>query len=494
VQNEVAGEQFQIAVWFDNLRNRWNLMWCCLGYGEGGGYNSKMDITWRPHAVASMETPARKAVYTTPLLSVQGSSGMTMDWYRQGVSRIKLTGAWATDAAAWASDTTYAKGNVVTHEGLQWIQVREGPNIGHRPTLAMNDFSDWWMPVIGKLLAHYQPIIAFGDSYMDGEVNGAKASKNTTALFPHPTDTPFKDAEGNPQPRFCLHAAVGGNTMVGNVNSFQVARHTIHARYGNSFREGVDTVYDGATLGTSTYSVIGRHDLCEFVKVVFFMANGPSVNDISGIGYSGASIYGQVEDSVARETGRRLVSRMTQYMRNILYDITDGGGHCVMANVLDKRGNEVFVTDMVYRPTRIINNPSVKQEYIDIFNAELAVLCNTLKVPMARTCEKLSSKSIQGMHDYGDGDNYLWSGGFFDPYRRNYADIHLNQAGYNEQGRLGVVAYLTNDIPNLLSNDHTTCDYQIAGDVNTDCEVDLEDLMVLAANWLVGCMQEPDNP
>jgi hypothetical protein len=38
------------------------------------------------------------------------------------------------------------------------------------------------------------------------------------------------------------------------------------------------------------------------------------------------------------------------------------------------------------------------------------------------------------------------------------------------------------------------CDYTLAGDWNTDCKVDLEDLAVIAANWLVNCFEDRENP
>jgi hypothetical protein len=38
------------------------------------------------------------------------------------------------------------------------------------------------------------------------------------------------------------------------------------------------------------------------------------------------------------------------------------------------------------------------------------------------------------------------------------------------------------------------CDYTLAGDMNDDCKVDLEDLAAVAANWLINCFDEPENP
>jgi hypothetical protein len=38
------------------------------------------------------------------------------------------------------------------------------------------------------------------------------------------------------------------------------------------------------------------------------------------------------------------------------------------------------------------------------------------------------------------------------------------------------------------------CDYILAGDLDRDCRVNLRDLAVIAANWLINCWDEPGNP
>lgn len=40
----------------------------------------------------------------------------------------------------------------------------------------------------------------------------------------------------------------------------------------------------------------------------------------------------------------------------------------------------------------------------------------------------------------------------------------------------------------------TTCDYVLAGDLNGDCRVDLQDLAVLSGNWLADCFTNPNDP
>lgn len=42
--------------------------------------------------------------------------------------------------------------------------------------------------------------------------------------------------------------------------------------------------------------------------------------------------------------------------------------------------------------------------------------------------------------------------------------------------------------------DRPPCRYDLAGDLNDDCKVDLADLAIFAANWLVDCELVPDNP
>jgi hypothetical protein len=35
------------------------------------------------------------------------------------------------------------------------------------------------------------------------------------------------------------------------------------------------------------------------------------------------------------------------------------------------------------------------------------------------------------------------------------------------------------------------CEYELAGDLNDDCEVDFDDFALMGANWLVDCYAEP---
>ncbi len=41
---------------------------------------------------------------------------------------------------------------------------------------------------------------------------------------------------------------------------------------------------------------------------------------------------------------------------------------------------------------------------------------------------------------------------------------------------------------------HASCHFKLAGDLNNDCRVDLQDIAILAANWLVDCDVNPSHP
>ena len=38
------------------------------------------------------------------------------------------------------------------------------------------------------------------------------------------------------------------------------------------------------------------------------------------------------------------------------------------------------------------------------------------------------------------------------------------------------------------------CQFNLTGDMNTDCRVDMADFAILAGNWLVDCYADPNNP
>lgn len=42
--------------------------------------------------------------------------------------------------------------------------------------------------------------------------------------------------------------------------------------------------------------------------------------------------------------------------------------------------------------------------------------------------------------------------------------------------------------------DRPPCQFNLAGDLNDDCKVDLADLAIFAADWLIDCILTPDNP
>ena len=41
---------------------------------------------------------------------------------------------------------------------------------------------------------------------------------------------------------------------------------------------------------------------------------------------------------------------------------------------------------------------------------------------------------------------------------------------------------------------YASCNYELAGDLNNDCRVDLQDIALLASNWLVDCNVDPTHP
>ena len=38
------------------------------------------------------------------------------------------------------------------------------------------------------------------------------------------------------------------------------------------------------------------------------------------------------------------------------------------------------------------------------------------------------------------------------------------------------------------------CQHRLLGDLNNDCRVDLLDLAIMARNWLIDCIENPENP
>ncbi|MCK5001246.1 MAG: hypothetical protein KAS23_17000, partial [Anaerohalosphaera sp.] len=39
-----------------------------------------------------------------------------------------------------------------------------------------------------------------------------------------------------------------------------------------------------------------------------------------------------------------------------------------------------------------------------------------------------------------------------------------------------------------------SCQFELLGDLNDDCQVDFADLALMASNWLINCNQTPDDP
>jgi hypothetical protein len=56
-------------------------------------------------------------------------------------------------------------------------------------------------------------------------------------------------------------------------------------------------------------------------------------------------------------------------------------------------------------------------------------------------------------------------------------------------GKTTIGAYQTQTL-----GDEVECGYKLAGDLDADCKVDLEDMIMMATHWLVDCVLEPDTP
>jgi hypothetical protein len=46
----------------------------------------------------------------------------------------------------------------------------------------------------------------------------------------------------------------------------------------------------------------------------------------------------------------------------------------------------------------------------------------------------------------------------------------------------------------LIVEGTVICDYVLTGDLDDNCRVDLQDVALLAANWLIDCIDDPTNP
>jgi len=49
INDSVAGQETDFAVYFDNVTNQWNMLWSCHGHGQGGALSGDIDVCWSSH-------------------------------------------------------------------------------------------------------------------------------------------------------------------------------------------------------------------------------------------------------------------------------------------------------------------------------------------------------------------------------------------------------------------------------------------------------------
>jgi hypothetical protein len=59
---------------------------------------------------------------------------------------------------------------------------------------------------------------------------------------------------------------------------------------------------------------------------------------------------------------------------------------------------------------------------------------------------------------------------------------------------LGTTGANTTTRFDMVSLMQTACPYEIEGDLDNNCRVDLGDVALLAVNWLIDCIDDPAEP
>ena len=73
------------------------------------------------------------------------------------------------------------------------------------------------------------------------------------------------------------------------------------------------------------------------------------------------------------------------------------------------------------------------------------------------------------------------------------ASVSLFLGGSTDVSLDSGVAYLDNFVVDS-GTIVPICEYALAGDLNNDCKVDLNDFAIMASNWLIDCTTNPENP
>jgi hypothetical protein len=356
--SNAASQYIDLAMWFDIVTRRWNVLWSNKGFCEGGARNiygiSNRDLTWRSHAAA----------YT---------------------NRRAYPYAWGIDPIG-----DFIK--VLSNNPLNIYIYRSPRKVTVNTTGTVS---------IGSVAVCCEPIIMLGDSY-------SSTNAIPTGVSLDGSGRALKEENYLTYKRVILLAAIGGN----KITAGDSLKHSISARYGMVYPQDKDAPPDSPDV-----SVIGRHDACEFVNAIYFLPNGPSVNDIMQVV---EPAYDSGGADAALAAGATLTNTMLARIAAVVGDICSGD-YSVNWNytnyTLKGRSNKAVLCEMCWRQLNGVEKEQVVNDVIASFNQRLRQMGNILSLPVACTADILGSRTVSGF-DPQMGQMYY--GGFFDAYRENY--------------------------------------------------------------------------
>jgi hypothetical protein len=252
---------------------------------------------------------------------------------------------------------------------------------------------------VAKMSIVRKPVVVLGDSYganpvtFGGIVRGGVASDGNL----HEPGSQWL------QERYTLVASINGNDVIGN----QVPVHVVSARYG------LQGVQDSTASTNSSNSVIGRHDICEFVNAILVMPNGPNTNQV---GTSISDAYG----SITAAEGDAIIDELLAKIAFILGDWL-GDVYTSASTIVQDTQNSGILCEMLYRPESTQAKADFVNARIDHLNAGLRLLSQLLNVPIAQINSAMSSKTVTGGGLFG---------GLLDPSAPG--DVHPSVAGYTQ--------------------------------------------------------------